>query len=106
MSAFRGFDWVFCSDPLMILSISLRSSDSPDSATGGFDDAVLVAICPDESRRRSSSAFIISLCLFKEPSLGAEDKDNKFPKSSALNAPFTGSDDDEDEFESDIWKTS
>jgi hypothetical protein len=99
MSPFRGLDWAFCSGPPIILSISLLSADSTDSTAGGID--TVVAGCPDESIRRSSSALTL---VFTEPGAGAEDKDNKFRKNSVLSAPFTGSD-DEDEFVSDTWKT-
>jgi hypothetical protein len=103
MSAFRGFDWAFCSDPpVLTLSISLRSADSTESPAGGFD--AIVAGCWDESIRRSSSAFIM-LLSFEELSVGvgAEAKDNKCRKNSALTSAFTGAD-GENEFVSAIGK--
>lgn len=95
-----------CSDPpILALSICRRSADSTDSPAGEFDTAE--AGCPDESKNRRSSAFalvLVLLLLFKEPSAGVEDKDNKFRNNSALIALFTCSD-DEDEFASDRWET-
>jgi hypothetical protein len=104
MSAFRGFDWAFCSDPapVLTLSISLRSKDSADSPAGGFD--TVVADCCDESIRRSSSVLIMVLVLlFEELSVGAEAKDNKCRNKSALTAPFKGAD-GENEFAAGIGK--
>jgi hypothetical protein len=94
MSAFRGFDWAFCSGPPILLSFSLLSADSTDSTAEGFDS--VVAGLTDDSIRRSSSALIL---VFKEPGADTEDKDAKL-----RNALFTGSD-GEDEFVSDIWNT-